>query len=94
MLDAMTPDDVADLVEQIRTRVLPKRGVFALKEEIILTVGTQHAYYLLAEALFGDATRLGLEEPGHPHARNSFALRQPRTVELGQDNPAPVPPPA
>jgi GntR family transcriptional regulator / MocR family aminotransferase len=78
-------DDVADLVEQIRTRVLPKRGVFALKEEIILTVGTQHAYYLLAEALFDDATRLGLEEPGHPHARNSFALRQPRTVELGVD---------
>jgi GntR family transcriptional regulator/MocR family aminotransferase len=79
-------DDVADLVEQIRTRVLPKRGVFALKEEIILTVGTQHAYYLLAEALFDETTRLGLEEPGHPHARNSFALRQPRQVEVAVDD--------
>jgi GntR family transcriptional regulator/MocR family aminotransferase len=78
-------DDVADLVEQIRTRLLPQRGVFALKEEIILTVGTQHAYYLLAEALFDPTTRLGLEEPGHPHARNSFALRQPHTVEVAVD---------
>jgi GntR family transcriptional regulator / MocR family aminotransferase len=84
-----TPDfeteDVAEVVEQIRTRLLPKRGVFALKEEIILTVGTQHAYYLLAEALFDAGTRLGFEEPGHPHARNSFALRQPRTLELTVD---------
>ena len=79
-------DDVADLVEQIRTRLLPKRGVFALKEEIILTVGTQHAYYLLAEALFDETTRLGLEEPGHPHARNSFALRRPLQVEVAVDD--------
>jgi GntR family transcriptional regulator/MocR family aminotransferase len=79
-------DDVADLIEQIRTRLLPKRGVFALREEIILTVGTQHAYYLLAEALFDESTRHGLEEPGHPHARNSFALRQPRAIEVAVDN--------
>ena len=79
-------DDVPDLVEQIRTRLLPPRGVFALREEIILTVGAQHAYYLLAEALFDKKTRLGLEEPGHPHARNSFSLRRPRTVEVAVDH--------
>ena len=79
-------DDVPDLIEQIRTRLLPKRGVFALKEEIIVTVGAQHAYYLLAEALFDETTRVGLEEPGHPHARNSFALRQPRWVEVAVDD--------
>ena len=79
-------DDVADLVEQIRTRLLPRRGVFALREEIILTVGAQHAYYLLAEALFDKKTRLGLEEPGHPHARNSFSLRRPRTIEVAVDD--------
>jgi DNA-binding transcriptional regulator YhcF (GntR family) len=32
-------DDVPDLVEQIRTRLLPKRGVFARPEEILVTVG-------------------------------------------------------
>jgi GntR family transcriptional regulator/MocR family aminotransferase len=78
-------DDVPDLIEQIRTRLLPKRGVFALKEEVIVTVGAQHAYYLLAEALFDETRRVGLEEPGHPHARNSFALRRPKWVEVAVD---------
>jgi GntR family transcriptional regulator/MocR family aminotransferase len=79
-------DDVPDLVEQIRTRLLPKRGVFALKEEILVTLGAQHACYLLAEALFDERTRVGLEEPGHPHARNSFSLRQPEWVAAAVDD--------
>ena len=79
-------DDVPDLIEQIRTRLCPKRGVFALPAEIIVTMGAQHAYYLLAEALFGQNTRVGLEEPGHPHARNSFSLRQPKWVEVAVDD--------
>ena len=79
-------DDVPDLVEQIRTRLLPKRGVFALPSEILVTLGAQHAYYLLAEALFDETTRVGLEEPGHPHARNSFSLRHPKWVEIAVDD--------
>ena len=79
-------DDVPELVEQICTRLLPKRGVFAQKDEIIITVGAQHAYYMLAEALFDASTRVGLEEPGHPHARNSFALREPVWVEAAVDD--------
>jgi GntR family transcriptional regulator/MocR family aminotransferase len=78
-------DDVPELVEQIRMRVLPKRGVFALKDEILVTVGAQQAFYLLAEALVGSSTRLGFEEPGYPHARNTFSLRDPRWVPLPVD---------
>jgi GntR family transcriptional regulator/MocR family aminotransferase len=78
-------DDVPELIEQIRTHLLPRRGVFALADEIIVTIGTQHAYYLLAEALFDENTQVGLEEPGHPHARNSFSLRKPKWVEVAVD---------
>ncbi len=78
-------DDVPELIEQIRTRLLPKRGVFALGDEIMVTVGTQHAYYLLAEALMDTGTRLGMEEPGHPHARNSFATCSPRQIAIDVD---------
>lgn len=78
-------DDVPELIEQIRTHLLPRRGVFALADEIIVTIGTQHAYYLLAEALFDEHTQVGLEEPGHPHARNSFLLRNPKWVEVAVD---------
>lgn len=78
-------DDVPDLVEQIRLRLLPKRGVFALPQEILVTVGAQHAYHLLAEGLFDESTRVGLEEPGHPHARNTFSLRRPALVPARVD---------
>ncbi|MDM0044783.1 PLP-dependent aminotransferase family protein [Variovorax dokdonensis] len=85
-----TPDfekvDVEALVEQIRQRLLPQRGVFALPEEILITVGSQHAFYLLAEALFDRSTRVGLEEPGHPHARNSFSVRDPQMVNIAVDD--------
>ena len=79
-------DDVAELIEQIRKRVLPSRGVFALDEEIMITIGAQQAYYLIAETLFKQSTRVGLEEPGHVHARNSFSLREPRFVEVPVDS--------
>jgi len=79
-------DDVPELIEQIRLRLLPKRGVFALAEEILITVGAQHSYHLLAEALLDADTRVGLEEPGHPHARNTFSLRAPRLVPVAVDD--------
>lgn len=79
-------EDLPELVEQIRQRVLPKRGVFALKEEILVTVGAHQACHLLADALFDSDTRLGFEEPGHPHARNTFALRRPRWTSLPLDD--------
>lgn len=89
-LPQWTPDfelsDVPELIEQIRLRLLPKRGVFALPEEILITVGAQHAYYMLGEALFDATSRVGLEEPGHPHARNSFASRQPQWLPLAVDS--------
>ncbi len=79
-------DDVADLVDQIRLRLLPKRGVFALKEEILVTVGAQQAFHLLAELLFDQRTRLGFEEPGYPHARNTFSLREPISIPIKVDS--------
>lgn len=78
-------DDVADVVEQIRLRLLPKRGVFALKDEILVTVGAQQAFHLLAELLFEHRTRLGFEEPGYPHARNTFSLREPTCIPIAVD---------
>jgi GntR family transcriptional regulator/MocR family aminotransferase len=88
-LTQWTPDfeteDIPDLIEQIRLRLLPKRGVFARPQEILLTIGAQNAYHLIAEALFDTHTRVGVEEPGHPHARNTFSLRGPRLIPVRID---------
>lgn len=73
------------LVQQIRTRVLPRRGVWARADEIVVTVGAQHALYLVADLLVGPHTTLALENPGYPDARNIFAARTSRLLPIDVD---------
>jgi GntR family transcriptional regulator / MocR family aminotransferase len=77
-LGAWTNDTwVADdplLVEQIRRRILPRRGIMASDEEILVTMGAQNALYLLTNLLVKKSTHVGMEDPGYPDARNMFKL--------------------
>ncbi len=66
--------DTPALVEQLRTRVLPQRGVRAAENEILITLGAQHALYILGRLLMQDQC-VGIEEPGYPDARNIFSLK-------------------
>ena len=72
------------LIEQLHTRLLPRRGVWAEPEEILVTVGAQHALYLLASLLLSGKT-IGMEEPGYPDARNIFELHAAQIVPLPVD---------
>ena len=74
------------LLEQIQTRLLARRGVWAAPDEILVTVGAQHALFLLATLLVGPATTVGVEDPGYPDARNIFASRTSRVVALPLDD--------
>jgi len=82
--DMLQRDD-ASLIEQIRTRVLPRRGVWASAEEIVITVGAQQALYLLADLLVSEDTPVGLENPGYPDARNIFSSRTHHILNLPID---------
>ncbi len=82
--DLITRDDES-LVQQIRTRVLPRRGVWAAADEVVVTVGAQHALFMLADLLMREGTRVGIEEPGYPDARNIFAARTSALVPLPVD---------
>jgi len=62
-------------VDQIRTRILPRRGILAGESQILVTLGAQQALYMIASLLVGDKTRVVLEEPGYADARNIFALK-------------------
>ena len=63
------------LVEQIRRRILPRRGIMASEDEILITLGAQNALYLLTSLLVDDKTRVAMEEPGFPDMRNIFRLK-------------------
>jgi len=83
--DLVTRDD-PQLLEQIRDRVLPLRGVWAATDEIIVTIGAQQALYLLSDLLFDASTEVGIENPGYPDARNIFSLRTARLRPLPLDD--------
>ena len=86
----VTPDriDIDDplLIEQIQARILPRRGVWAARDEILITMGAQQALYILADLLIGRGTRVGMENPGYPDARNIFELKSPQMVPLAVDD--------
>ena len=62
------------LIEQIQARLLPRRGIFANPDEIIVTLGAQHALYMLATLLMGKGSKVAMEDPGYPDARWIFRL--------------------
>ncbi len=83
--DQITRDDES-LVEQICTRVLPRRGVWATADQLMITVGAQHALYMVGDLLMRAGTRVGIEDPCYPDARNIFTNRTTEVVPLPVDD--------
>lgn len=83
--------DDETLVEQLRRKVLPRRGIWAEPENILITLGTQNALYLISELLVQAGTRVGMEDPGYPDARNIFAGSAGDVVPLPLDGDGLVP---
>jgi GntR family transcriptional regulator / MocR family aminotransferase len=83
--DLVDGDD-PELVDQLRLHVLPRRGIWASPDEIIVTIGAQQALFMLADLLVTPARRVGVEDPGYPDARNIFGMRTSRVVPLPVDS--------
>jgi len=72
-VDRVDHDDEL-LVEQIVNRILPRRGVWATPDQILVTTGAQNALFLLAQLLLDGQSRVGMEDPCYADARNMFSL--------------------
>lgn len=73
------------LIEQIQARLLPRRGIFANPDEIIVTLGAQNALYMLATLLMARGTKVAMEDPGYPDARSIFRLAGAEVVPVRVD---------
>ncbi len=62
------------LIEQIRRHVLPRRGIFARPDEVLITLGAQEGLYLLSRLLVRHGDQIGVENPGYTDARHIFSL--------------------
>ena len=56
------------LIDQIQKRILPNRGIQADSDEILVTIGSQHALYLLAQLLLDQTSKFCIEDPGYASA--------------------------
>jgi GntR family transcriptional regulator/MocR family aminotransferase len=97
---ALTSDyydgDDPNLVEFIARQTLPRRGILANTDEILVTMGAQNALWLSAQVLLNGRRRAAIEDPCYPALRN--ILMQSRcqlsTVPVDADGlpPAALPP--
>ena len=87
----MIDDDDPALIEQLRLQVLPRRGIRARPDEIMMTIGAQHALYLIARLFTEPGTRVGMEDPGYPDARNIFGMLTYECRAAGIDDEGMVP---
>ena len=71
--DQVDADDPL-LLEQIHQHLLPRRGVWADSDEILVTVGAQQALYMITRLLLSQDKLLGLEDPGYVDMRNIAML--------------------
>ncbi|RMC32076.1 PLP-dependent aminotransferase family protein [Paracoccus alkanivorans] len=83
------------LVDYICSNTLPRRGIHAQPEEVLVTMGAQNALFLAVE-LLGRADRLAVtEEPGYPDFAETLRRAQSPTIFLPVDgmglNPAELP---
>ena len=57
------------LVEQICGRIVAIRGVDCNPDQVLITMGSQHALSMIADLLTGPGTQVVVEDPGYPDAR-------------------------
>lgn len=63
------------LLEEIRTKILTRRGIQARPEEILVTMGTQNSLFLISQLLTEQGVRIAIEEPGNSSVRDLFLQR-------------------
>jgi GntR family transcriptional regulator/MocR family aminotransferase len=71
--DFAAADDM-QLVQYICSRTLPRRGITAKPEEILVTLGAQNALWIVIQLLLGPGSHAVCENPCHPDIHASLTL--------------------
>jgi len=98
--DALTSDyfdgDDPELVDFIARQTLPRRGIMANSDEILVTMGAQNALWLTAQVLLNSRRRAAIEDPCYPALRTILTQSrcQLSTIPVDRDGlpPAALPP--
>lgn len=73
------------LVEHLLRTILPRRGIAAQPDEVLLTLGAQNALWITAAALLGAGRKAVVENPGYPGLRSILAPSGTEVVAVDVD---------
>ncbi|MEM6422776.1 MAG: PLP-dependent aminotransferase family protein, partial [Pseudomonadota bacterium] len=73
------------LVEYILRHILPRRGIWARPQEILVTLGAQNALWIAAQILLTQRRLAATENPGYPGLREILSPTRCRTVAIDVD---------
>ena len=73
------------LVNYICSRSLPRRGIKARPEQILVTMGAQNALYLVAQLLVDASKHVVIESPCYPDLRDILRQRTQKITQLPVD---------
>lgn len=62
------------LIDEIRSKILTRRGIQVRSDEILVTMGAQNSLYLISQLLADQSVTVAIEEPGNSDMRH--LLRQ------------------
>lgn len=74
------------LLDEIRSKILPRRGIQASREEVLITVGSQQALSLISQLFVDDSVTVAVEEPGYPEMRELLMQQGANLIYQNIDN--------
>ncbi len=74
------------LLDEIRSKILPRRGIQATREEVLITVGSQQALSLISQLLVDSSVTVAVEEPGYPEMRELLMQQGANLIYQNIDN--------
>lgn len=78
--------DDPDLIAYICSHVLPRRGIHARPEQVLLTLGAQNALWLIAQILLGKGGHCVIEDPGYPGLKEILGQSAARITPVRVDH--------
>jgi len=87
--DSLTSDyaerDDPELLSFISRHTLPRRGILARPEQILVTVGAQNALWMIAQILLGPGRNVAFEDPGYPGLRDILRHMGSNNIPIAVD---------
>ncbi|MBU2981266.1 PLP-dependent aminotransferase family protein [Lentibacter algarum] len=77
--------DDPELIEFILRHSLPRRGIIAKPDEILVTMGAQNALWLAAQVLLTQRRTAAIEEPCYPSLRSILSQSRCHLAPVGVD---------